>query len=326
MVKDAIGNFFRKYPTVANGISGFFVFSIGDLISQMGVDGKSIFLPAQHENRVDYNRVFGAGVFGIGLNGVFLTRYYRWLDKTFGSSKKNRVTIAKKVIVDQIVGAPICLFAFFGFSTLHQGGTLPELGNRYIKTVENKFIETWIADCTVWPLANVINFSVIPLPFRPTWIGFCQIFWNAFLSTMAFNHGREKHDVDDAADANTTDAVDPLLLLVQDSEVCDKNNSNNCDNDSGNNDSSTTSSRSSSSSSSSSKNIVDTDTTKTTQIEPKASIETTTKNNLIHVKDNSIDDARIISNSDSNGNGNGNNDIMEADANVKSGNLANNRK
>ena len=43
-------------------------------------------------------------------------------------------------------------------------------------------IPTWIADCSVWPVANFINFRYIPLNNRPTFVGIVQVFWQSYLS------------------------------------------------------------------------------------------------------------------------------------------------
>jgi hypothetical protein len=90
-----VATFFRKAPVLANVATGFVVFSAGDLGSQMLVDKRKW-------SEVDVNRVATTGAFGMGLNGVFLTYYYRWMDRVF-SSRVDTKTIIRKVSTSSIL-------------------------------------------------------------------------------------------------------------------------------------------------------------------------------------------------------------------------------
>ena len=99
MVREKVVRFFRKNPITANAISGFIVFSSGDLMSQIGVDGKSFNSSSSSSSlsspynaynnnnnnnnpnnfsgnnnndivsgEIDYSRVIGAGIFGNSIN------------------------------------------------------------------------------------------------------------------------------------------------------------------------------------------------------------------------------------------------------------------
>ena len=171
---------YRNRPVLANGISGFFIFSSGDLLSQLAVQKN------RNVRDIEKTRVISVGLFGVGLNGLFLTHYYRLLDQAVGKSQKRLSTIVTKIIIDQIINAPICNILFFGFSSFYSGGHFVERIERFQHTLLTKLWSTWIADCSVWPFANVVNFKFIPVNFRPTWVGVCQIFWNAYLCGVAF--------------------------------------------------------------------------------------------------------------------------------------------
>lgn len=151
-------------------------------------------------------RCSAAGVFGIGLNGPFLTHYYRFLDKTFGSSTKNVKQIGKKLVAEQLVSAPICNFFFFGFTSFYNGGaTFGDRLNRFKHTLSTKFISTWLVDCAVWPAANVVNFKYVPVHLRPSYVSFVQLFWNTYICSVGF-HTSDEEDMPtiDALTAATT--------------------------------------------------------------------------------------------------------------------------
>jgi hypothetical protein len=54
--------------------------------------------------------------------------------------------------------------------------------------VKNKFVQIYIADCAVWPLAQMANFAFIPAHLQPIYVNFVNIGWNTFLSYTSQGH------------------------------------------------------------------------------------------------------------------------------------------
>jgi hypothetical protein len=51
--------------------------------------------------------------------------------------------------------------------------------------VSHKFVPTYATDCAVWPLLQMVNFTIVPQHLRVLYVNVANIAWNAFLSTMA---------------------------------------------------------------------------------------------------------------------------------------------
>ena len=47
------------------------------------------------------------------------------------------------------------------------------------------FVPSYIADSVLWPVAQAINFSFVPVNLQPVYVNVLNVFWNAFLSYMA---------------------------------------------------------------------------------------------------------------------------------------------
>ncbi|RYH17874.1 Mpv17/PMP22 family protein [archaeon] len=47
------------------------------------------------------------------------------------------------------------------------------------------YVETFLADCAVWPLLQLINFTFIPVKFQFLFVNVANLAWNTFLSLMA---------------------------------------------------------------------------------------------------------------------------------------------
>lgn len=54
--------------------------------------------------------------------------------------------------------------------------------------VKDKFAQIYVADCAVWPLAQMANFAFIPPHLQPIFVNFINIGWNTFLSYTSQGH------------------------------------------------------------------------------------------------------------------------------------------
>jgi hypothetical protein len=146
---------------------------------------------------IDWRRAAYTSCFGFVLNGFVLTRYYRMVDRLFGSTRLDMRVVGKKVVFDEIVCAPFCIVAFLGFSSVRP--VLPGAGNcdqqpssaaevraRLASVCSpTNIMEAWRGDICFWPPVNFINFRFIPVGFRPAFIGFGQVIWQVYLSHVA---------------------------------------------------------------------------------------------------------------------------------------------
>lgn len=169
---------FEKHPMVANSCTGFFAFSVGDIISQVAN-------PKSDKRGVDYKRSLCTGALGVVMNGMCLHVWYRIIDRVFGSTMKSKKTVILKCIADQVVYAPFSIALFLTFASVKQGGTIADIAQRTEDKMTQSFLSTWIADCTLWPFANFISFSFVPLNYRPTFVGITQLLWQSYMSTVA---------------------------------------------------------------------------------------------------------------------------------------------
>eukprot|EP01041_Mallomonas_annulata_P003239 gene3239-6410_t len=181
-----LSNIYRRNPMLANSTAGFFIFSGGDLFSQFLSTRKSI------TRRLDYHRAVHVGFLGVVTNGICLHFWYRGLDRLFSSSMTNYKVIAYKCIADQLIYAPFSIFTYFSFTTIYKGGSYQEIRARYEEKMKESFINTWMVDCIVWPFINIVNFGVIPLNYRPTFVGCAQLGWLSYLSFIGNDFNSKK--------------------------------------------------------------------------------------------------------------------------------------
>jgi hypothetical protein len=148
--------------------------------------------------KINFEKAFCTGLLGSLMNGIVMNVWYKGLDNIFGTSMKSTRGIFMKIISDQIIFAPFAIIVFFMNSTAYKiwrGNLFNDNinNNSYnnnnfianlIYKLNKSFITAYKGDWTVWPIINLINFSLIPINYRPTFIACVQLGWQSWLSII----------------------------------------------------------------------------------------------------------------------------------------------
>ena len=99
------------------------------------------------------------------------------------------LAVFQRVAADQLVMAPAGLALFIGAMGAMEGRDISHIGQKYRDIYKDALVANW----QVWPLAQIINFRYMPLPYRVPFQSTCGIFWNLYLSLLNArgNEGRE---------------------------------------------------------------------------------------------------------------------------------------
>lgn len=155
-----------KTQTIGTGA----LVATGDVVTQQFVEQKGV----TH----DFARTARMGVVGL-IIGPVLRTWYLTLDRLVPGVAKTAGF--KKMLLDQALFAPWMICFFFGVTE-----TLARKRPSEIKEMlQERYIETMITNYKIWPLAQVINFTFVPIQHRVGFVQLVAIFWNAYLSWMA---------------------------------------------------------------------------------------------------------------------------------------------
>lgn len=72
------------------------------------------------------------------------------------------------------------LAAFIGVMGTMEGRSPPQIRQKYADLYKPALITNW----QVWPIAQLINFRFMPLPYRVPFQSACGVFWTLYLSLI----------------------------------------------------------------------------------------------------------------------------------------------
>jgi hypothetical protein len=170
------GRLLTRYPLATKSITSAVLVGLGDLLSQ----GIEMWLKDKAQVP-DLQRISTMAIFGGVYVGPLLHYWYTFvLGRYFPSP--SFLTVLKKTILDQTLFATFGCYSFFIGLTLLNGGTL-EQGHTKVR---KELWQTLQANWTIWPVVQLVNFSIVPIQYQVLVVNSVAVFWNAYLSYVQF--------------------------------------------------------------------------------------------------------------------------------------------
>ncbi|EGS21861.1 uncharacterized protein CTHT_0037320 [Thermochaetoides thermophila DSM 1495] len=140
----------------------------------------------------DYDPMRTARSLLIGsISSIPSYEWFVWLSNNFNYPSRF-LSLATKVVINQICFTPVFNTYFFGMQALLSGATLPETWERITQTVPVSCVNS----CKLWPAVTAFSFAFLPLEYRPLFGGAIAVAWQTYLSYLnriAEQSMREKH-------------------------------------------------------------------------------------------------------------------------------------
>lgn len=157
----------RRRPWITQLGTSLVVYLCGDLTAQY-IDGEGYnpFRTLRH----------------LTIGGIMSIPAYTWfiyLGTIFNYPSK-LLSLATKVIVNQIVFTPIFNSYFFGMQSLLSGDSFFDAWERIKRTVPTSFVNS----CKLWPAVTAFNFTYILPQYRALFAGVVAVGWQSYLSWL----------------------------------------------------------------------------------------------------------------------------------------------
>lgn len=179
-----------QHPVITNSVSAAVLFGGGDILAQTAVpDSENIGtiekleegLTGEKKTRsIDWTRTARAAVYGGMVFAPLASKFwYPFLQRVQGSTPRR--TALKRMAFDQLGFAPLVGIPLY-FTCL---GIMENRSSTEIKEhVANNYQPTLLANWSVWPAFQYVNFRYMPADYRLLTVNTISIAWNTFLSVM----------------------------------------------------------------------------------------------------------------------------------------------
>eukprot|EP01025_Chloroclados_australasicus_P019739 TRINITY_DN207_c1_g1_i1.p2 TRINITY_DN207_c1_g1~~TRINITY_DN207_c1_g1_i1.p2 ORF type:complete len:200 (-),score=1.66 TRINITY_DN207_c1_g1_i1:571-1170(-) len=161
----------QKRPLVTKSVTSLVGFTLGDVAAQCLAEVQPY----------DLTRTLRMSVYGGLVMGPFAHYWFNVLEKVVFPMRPNSpATIVIKAALDQLVQAPIGLSMFYAYQEMFQGRP-----HRTLDVIQDKLMPTLYMTWKFWPLAHLINFSVVPLDLRILYVNVVSVVYTCLLSSLA---------------------------------------------------------------------------------------------------------------------------------------------
>ncbi|KAH8386993.1 hypothetical protein KR093_003940, partial [Drosophila rubida] len=157
------------------GLNAAIIMGCGDAIAQLAIEQKPL---------KDYNVARTARYCAIGffICGPVLRKWYTKLDTLVSKDQPTFKRGMKKMLVDQTCFAPSFTLLLSYIVPLFNG----ERHTAIVQRIRNDYVSIMQRSFILWPMAQVINFSLIPINYQVFYVQLIAVIWNCYLS-MALN-------------------------------------------------------------------------------------------------------------------------------------------
>ncbi|KAI0824119.1 hypothetical protein BC628DRAFT_1323069 [Trametes gibbosa] len=179
---------FESHPYYTVALTNGALNALGDVVAQFTqkvVEQQQDSHPRK-QWRYDFPRTLRFFAFGFGM-GPVIGRWNLFLEQRFplrsvgnSAGKVSLRALARRVGADQLFMAPIGLALFVGSMGVMEGRDASHIGQRYQDLYKPAILANW----QVWPVAQLINFRFMPLPYRVPFQSTCGVFWTLYLSLL----------------------------------------------------------------------------------------------------------------------------------------------
>ncbi|KAI0374398.1 hypothetical protein BV20DRAFT_935863 [Pilatotrama ljubarskyi] len=179
---------FESHPYTTLAFTNGALNALGDAVAQVT---QRLVGTTNHRKKWHYDipRTLRFFAFGFGMGPVigrwnfFLERHFPLRPVRNSPTDPGKVSIralARRVGADQLFMAPIGLALFIGSMGVMEGRDAKHIKQRYNDLYKPALIANW----QVWPVAQLVNFRFMPLPYRVPFQSTCGVFWTLYLSLL----------------------------------------------------------------------------------------------------------------------------------------------
>ncbi|KAK9468023.1 hypothetical protein V1512DRAFT_260593 [Lipomyces arxii] len=175
-VSNGYKTFHDKRPHATQMLQSLVVGCLGDSISQLIIAPDEEYSPFRTVKVMLTGSVLSLPTF----------RWFLFMGRHINHSNKY-VSVAMKVVANQLFFAPLFLSSFLSIGIMFQGVSDPA---QILQVLKERLPVAWTNGCMFWPNVVALNFTVVPPHFRGLVNSTAAVIWQAYLSWLTFSSKR----------------------------------------------------------------------------------------------------------------------------------------
>ena len=158
----------EKKPVKTKAVTAACIQTCSDIVAQR-ISGSK---------RLDLRRTGLMTLFGLVWAGPSLHYWQKFLDKVFSGRQQSLRLVLEKACFDQSVYGPCANVAMMTFITLLiEGKSIQQLKDK----IRKQFVAVQLNAWKIWPVASVLNYSLVPPNLRVLFMNCVGFAWSTFL-------------------------------------------------------------------------------------------------------------------------------------------------
>jgi len=131
------------------------------------------------KSKFDSRRLIENAFTGLVWSGPIAHMWYGLLfGKLTVQIKDPIVSLVTQIILDALIFSPVTVSGYFAVRSVLEGSGFAGVKDKLKTRLVSSVLGAW----KFWPAANVINFSMVPIPFRVLYLNVLSIFWSGYLT------------------------------------------------------------------------------------------------------------------------------------------------
>ncbi|XP_016986578.1 mpv17-like protein [Drosophila rhopaloa] len=158
---------------VKEGINVAAIMGMGDTIAQLFIEKKSL-------DDWDAARTLRFSALGLVFVGPVLRQWYLFLEKRVPKTHTPMRRGVTKMLLDQGLFAPPFTLVMSFLVPMVNGEPVDKIRKR----ISESYLTIMARNYMLWPAAQIINFSFVPLGYQVVFAQCVALIWNCYLSMM----------------------------------------------------------------------------------------------------------------------------------------------
>ncbi|KAH8289178.1 hypothetical protein KR054_001348, partial [Drosophila jambulina] len=155
------------------GLNVAAIMGLGDTVAQLFIENRRL-------NDWDAGRSLRFSALGMVFVSPVIRRWYLFLESKVPKELPAMQRGIRKMLTDQLLFAPPFTLTMICLVPLINGESPEQIRSR----IQQSYFTILGRNYMLWPLAQVINFSYIPLAYQVLYVQVIAVIWNSYLSMV----------------------------------------------------------------------------------------------------------------------------------------------